>query len=118
MATVSSHILDSVNGGCATGIRVELYRISAESEKDLLFDTLADAEGRIVESVDISDANSEIEYELVFHSAEYFAGQPITTEIDPVMKTVVIRFSMPDAEKRYHLPLMLSPHSYSVWSSK
>jgi 5-hydroxyisourate hydrolase-like protein (transthyretin family) len=30
------------------------------------------------------------------------------------MKTVVLRFTMADRNKRYHMPVMLAPHSYSV----
>jgi 5-hydroxyisourate hydrolase len=118
MATVSSHILDSVTGGSAVGIRVALYRVSVESARQTLFELEADAEGRIIEQVDVSQAPVGSEYELVFHSAEYFASRSLAVEKNAVMKTVVIRFTMTDAEKRYHLPIMLSPHSYSVWSSK
>jgi len=118
MATVSSHILDSVTGGAAVGIRVALYRISAESARQTLFDLEADTEGRIIEQVDVSQAPANSEYELVFHSADYFANKLLPDTVDSVMNTVVIRFSMPDPQQRYHLPVMLSPHSYSVWSSQ
>ena len=118
MATISSHILDSVTGGSAVGIRVVLYRISAKLVRQTLFDLEADAEGRIIEQVDVSQAAANSEYELVFHSADYFAKKSLPNTADSVMNTVVIRFSMPDAQQRYHLPVMLSPHSYSVWSSQ
>ena len=118
MAIVSSHILDSVNGGFAIGIRVALFRLIGEAEKHKLFEVKADAEGRIAESVEIVGGSDNCEYELEIHSAEYFAGQPLPAEKNSAMKTVVIRFSMSDSVKRHHLPLMLSPYSYSVWSSK
>ena len=118
MATVSSHILDSVSGASAVGIRVALYRIGDAAEKLVVFDVTSDAEGRVVESVEVDESNSQCEYELVFHSVEYFATQSLPQQNSSVMQTVVIRFSMPDADKRYHLPIMLSPHSYSVWSSQ
>ena len=118
MATVSSHILDSVSGASAVGIRVVLYRIGDATEKLAIFDVASDAEGRVVESVEVDESNAECEYELVFHSAEYFATQSQPQQNSSVMQTIVIRFSMPDADNRYHLPIMLSPHSYSVWSSQ
>ncbi len=49
MAVVSSHILDSVSGGSAAGIRCELFRLQADSSKQVVFDVIADAEGRISE---------------------------------------------------------------------
>lgn len=122
MATVSSHILDSVSGVSAAGIRVALYELGHADKNRCIFDVDADAEGRVSESVEIIDQGSDIEYELVFHSGEYFAAQAQPNERAAVlsqtsMKTVVLRFSITDNDKRYHMPVMLAPRSYSVWSS-
>ena len=114
MATVSSHILDSVVGGSAVGIRVVLYKLLDESAKQKIFDVTADGEGRIVETVDPGKADKSALYELVFHSADYFAGYDIPGANHSTMKTVVLRFTMSDRNKRYHMPVMLAPHSYSV----
>ena len=116
MATVSSHILDSVSGVSAVGIRAQLFQISGK-QRDLLFDVYASEEGRIVESLDLSASDTECEYELVFHGADYFSTRPCPVENSSCMKVVVLRFSMPDPGKRYHMPVMLSPYSYSVWWS-
>lgn len=107
MATVSSHILDSVTGQSAVGIRVELVCISSEGNRQTVFDILSDKEGRISELVDAQDS----EYELIFHLADYF---PVD---QPSVAHVVIRFAMHNNDKRYHMPVMLSPHSYSTWWS-
>ena len=114
MATVSSHILDTVSGVSAVGIQAQLFRISGD-QRDLLFDVYASDEGRIIQSVDLSDTDTECEYELVFHGAEYFSTQPCPVEGNSCIKVVVLRFSMTEPDKRYHMPVMLSPHSYSVW---
>jgi 5-hydroxyisourate hydrolase len=115
MATVSSHILDSVNGKSAVGIRSQLFLCVSDTERQLVFDVTADQEGRIAEAVVIDDANIGCEFELVFHGADYFRAQ----ELDPgsMVKTVVLRFVMADDQQRYHMPVMLSPHSYSTWWS-
>ena len=115
MATVSSHILDSVSGNSARGIRCQLFQLGDESAAKLVFDVIADDEGRIAESVEIDHSNGGSEFELVFHGRDYFAAQSLAA--DSMVKTVVIRFAMDDNAKRYHLPLMLSPHSYSTWWS-
>lgn len=114
MATVSSHILDSVHGGSAVGIRVELLRIVSNTERQPVFDVIADSEGRISEAVRI---NADSEYELLFYGTDYFSDKSLPEKNEPMISTVVIRFSMSDDEKRYHIPLMLSPHAYSVWWS-
>lgn len=115
MATVSSHILDSVSGKSATGIRIQLFQLTGKSGRQLIFDVAADEEGRISEAIEINDANRGDEFELVFHGREYFSGQSLAAT--SMVSCVVIRFVMDDDQKRYHLPVMLSPHSYSTWWS-
>ena len=114
MARVSSHILDSVGGSHAAGIRCQLFELGAQRRQ--LFDVSADAEGRIAETVSIGENNRGAEFELVLHAAEYFAARGI--EHSAPVKTVVLRLTMDDDERRYHLPVMLSPHSYSTWRSE
>jgi 5-hydroxyisourate hydrolase-like protein (transthyretin family) len=75
MATVSSHILDSVSGKSAIAIRSQLFQLVSDTERQLIFDVAADQEGRVTETVVIDDANSGCEFELVFHGAEYFRSQ-------------------------------------------
>ncbi len=111
MATVSSHILDSVSGKSATGIRCQLFRIAGDASRQPVFDVLADAEGRISESVTIDESNIGAEFELVMHAADYFGTG------DVVVPCVVMRLVINDVNRRYHLPVMLSPHSYSTWWS-
>lgn len=115
MATVSSHVLDSVNGTHAAGIRCQLFRLDEEGGREMVFDLKADQEGRITEEVEVENATRDAEYELVFHSEAYFELQSINA--NTMVETIVIRFNMNDAHKRYHLPVMLSPHSYSTWWS-
>ncbi len=117
MATVSSHILDSVTGQSAEGIRAVLHRI-ADNTKHLLYDQCANHEGRIVIDIPQDQLLENANYELIFHSADYYHTQYTDDPADLTKRTVVIHFAMPDPDKRYHMPIMLSPHSYSVWWSK
>ena len=75
MATVSSHVLDSVRGTHASGIRVQLYRRFVDAPSELVFDRKADPEGRVSEEVEVEKATREAEYELVFHNGAYFEMQ-------------------------------------------
>jgi 5-hydroxyisourate hydrolase len=117
MITISSHVLNTVSGVSAIGIRAQLFRLQNDKKIEL-FDITSDNEGRIVETLDVSDFDKSTDYELVFHSADYYASQLTDQVLDSSMKVVVLRFSMTDPNKRYHMPIMLSPHSYSVWWSK
>ena len=111
MATVSSHILDSVSGKSAAGIRCQLFQIADNAGRQSVFDVFADAEGRINETVSIDASNIGAEFELVMHAADYFGAS------DAVVPCVVMRLVINDANRRYHLPVMLSPNSYSTWWS-
>jgi 5-hydroxyisourate hydrolase len=111
MAIVSSHILDSVSGRSAAGIRCQLAQLESGAHKQIVFDVIADNEGRISETLPVDDTRNH-EFELVLYAAEYFQAE------SAVVPTVVIRFIASDADKRYHLPVMLAPHSYSAWWSE
>ena len=104
MVTVSSHILDSVSGKSAVGIRCQLFQLAGKIRK-LVFDVNADNEGRINETLSLDDLDGDREFELVMHAADYF-GNPRA-----VVPSVVIRFVIDAAKQRYHLPVMLAPHS-------
>lgn len=117
MATISSHVLDSIIGTHARGIRVECFRLTGAANKEKLFDVIANEEGRIAVPVEIDVADSDVQYELVFHSAAYFNSQPATPKARQIMDVVVVRMVIPDPQGRVHIPVVLSPHSYTIWWS-
>ena len=116
MTIISSHVLDSVIGDHARGIRIECFRLS-EKSKEKLFDVIADEQGRIAETINLDAGNDEGQYELVFHSAAYFEAQPAMPKARQIVETIVVRFVIPEAEEKIHIPVMLSPHAYSTWWS-
>ena len=115
MPVISSHILDSITGTSAIGIRVQLFRLNSHSQAELVFDLISDDEGRISEKIDL---DSEQMFELVFHSKAYFKNTFANLNASQNMSTVVTRFTMKNKAERYHIPLVLSPHSYTLWWSK
>lgn len=116
MTIISSHVLDSVIGDHAKYIRIECVKISADGGREGLFNTVANDQGRISETIE-SAPHDNAKYELIFHSAEYFASQPSTPPSNQIMPEVVVRFLISAEEEKIHIPVMLSPHSYSTWWS-
>ena len=115
MAILSTHTLDSVSGNSATNVRVQLFRLLGDCEKELVFDTRTNQEGRLSETFE--SAGSEVEnYELVFHNGDYLE-QHNRQAANPVMDSVVFRLNVRDFERRYHIPLLIAPHNYTVWWS-
>ncbi len=112
MATLSSHTLNSTNGTHAGGIEVSLRNINTGG---VLFATRMDSGGRLAETIDISAMSSDDRYELVFLTAAYWVEQGVSHA--HIVDEIVLRFTMPDPEARYHMPVILSPNGYSMWSS-
>ncbi len=112
MATVSSHSLNGSDGTHAGGIPVRLVNLSTG---ETLFQSAMDAGGRLSETVDLSTANPDDRYEIVFETGVYWSAKDITHP-RPV-EEIVLRFRMPNPEARYHMPVILSPNSYTCWLS-
>lgn len=112
MATISSHVLDSVLGDHAKAIAVQCIRTA---DRSTLFSVIASSDGRISETVNM-EAGEELE--LVFDTADYFSKRG-TSPADggQILEAAVVRLRIKDADGKYHIPMMISPHSYTIWWS-
>jgi len=106
-----------VLGTHARGVGVELLRIEPSGVRTIVFERETDAAGRLAETVKIADEHAGAEYELVFQTGRYFATQSLPQPAKQIVNQVAVRFSMPDPNASYHIPLMIAPNSYSVWWS-
>ena len=55
MATISSHLLNSVDGTHANGVKVTIYQINSSGEKKIFFETETDEGGRILKDFELSN---------------------------------------------------------------
>jgi 5-hydroxyisourate hydrolase len=110
MATVSSHTLNGLDGTHAGGIGVTLVNLTSGTT---LFATETDSGGRLSEKIDLADAGPTDRYQLTFATGPFWHSSGHARAIDEI----VLRFTMPDPSARYHMPVILSPHSYSIWHS-
>ena len=111
MATISSHLLNSVDWTHANGVKVTIYQINSFGEKKIFFETETDEGGRILKDFELSNNDCECEYEMVCKTADYFSEKKVVSEI-------IVKFKMEDPKKKYHLPIIISPNGYSIWWSK
>jgi 2-oxo-4-hydroxy-4-carboxy-5-ureidoimidazoline decarboxylase len=108
---LSTHVLDNVRGGPAAGIRVALYEIGA-SARALIVTALTNADGRTDAPLLGGGAPLRIgTYELVFTIGDYFTG----VADPPFLDVIPIRFSIAEPEGHYHVPLLVTPWSYSTY---
>jgi len=115
MAIISSHTLNGMNGTHAGGFPVRLINITKNSE---IFCTSIDNNGRLEESVDLSHSDATDKFELIFDTGIYWNSFGLSASDNQIISEVVLRFSMPNKNARYHMPVILSPNSYSTWSSQ
>ena len=115
MAIVSSHTLNGTNGTHAGEFPVRLINITNNSE---IFSTRMDNNGRLEENVDLSLTDEIDKFELIFDTGVYWNSFGLSSSDNQIISEVVLRFSMPNKNARYHMPLILSPNSYSTWSSQ
>ena len=109
---LSTHVLDNVRGGPAAGIKVALYEVGA-SARALIVATITNADGR-TDAPLLGGGPLRIgTYELQFTVGDYFSG-PAAAD-PPFLDVVPIRFSIAEPEGHYHVPLLVTPWSYSTY---
>ena len=54
-------------------------------------------------------------FELVFHAGDYFRRQGVKTADPPFLDLIPLRFAIADPGAHYHVPLLVSPWSYSTY---
>lgn len=111
---VTTHVLDAARGCPAQGMLIDLYRLTGETRL-LLRSVATNDDGR-------TDApilpKGELEagvYELVFHAGDYLDAAGAPGESPRFLDRIPIRFGIADTAAHYHVPLLLSPYSYSTY---
>ena len=117
MATLSTHTLNSVDGTHAGPIALSVHRIEKDGRRSEFLSGQTDEGGRFATEFELSGDDLHAEFELVLDTADYFKARGIEESGSQICRQVVVRFSMPDPDRRYHIPMMLAPNSYSVWWS-
>ena len=106
MSAVTTHVLDSSAGEPAAGVGVVL-EFHADGEQ--LGTAETDADGRVPSLG--PDRLEPGDYRLRFDIGTYFAGRKQET----FYPEVVVAFTIADPDEHYHVPLLLSPYSYSTY---
>ena len=70
------------------------------------------------EEFSLTEKDKSCEFEMVVASGEYFSRNSVEVLNERIVSEIVIKFTMKDNNKKYHIPIIMSPNSYSVWWSE
>lgn len=112
MGRLTTHVLDTAHGKPGAGISVRLF--SMENGRHLVATSATNADGRTAEPLLAGESFRAGTYELEFSIGEYFADCGLPLSEPPFLGDVVIRVSMTE-DDHYHVPLLVSPWSYSTY---
>jgi 2-oxo-4-hydroxy-4-carboxy-5-ureidoimidazoline decarboxylase len=111
---LSTHVLDTMRGRPAAGLEIDLVELSSEGQHFTARAT-TNADGRTDRPL-IGERPIPIgSYELRFHVAAYFHAQGAPLADPPFLDVVPVRFTVAEAEGHYHVPLLVTPWSYSTY---
>lgn len=115
MKKLTTHVLDTANGIPGKGIKVELYNVT--SKRELIKTVVTNDDGRIDSPLLEADEFEHGTWELVFHVADYFQKQEQSNDKKTpphFLDEIPLRFGI-NSDAHYHVPLLVSPWSYSTY---
>lgn len=112
---LSTHVLDTHRGCPASGVAIEFFEVASLGASRLIMQTISDADGRTGRPLIAEQPIPIAQYELRFDVGAYFARQGTPVDDPPFLGVVPIRFAVAEPEAHYHVPLLVTPWSYSTY---
>lgn len=111
---LTTHMLDTVNGKPAAGVRIDFAVLEGDNYR-LLKTVRTNVDGRNDQPLLTADTMAIGRYQLVFYVAEYFSKLGMALPNPPFLDRVALQFGISDAAQHYHVPLLASPWSYTTY---
>ncbi|MFS8044200.1 hydroxyisourate hydrolase [Rhizobium sp. BR 314] len=115
MTGLTTHVLDTALGKPAEGLTIDLFRIDGETRTHLKT-VVTNSDGRVGGGpILIGDSFVAGTYELLFRAGDYLRASGVKLAEPAFLDLVPIRFGIADTTAHYHVPLLISPYSYSTY---
>jgi 5-hydroxyisourate hydrolase len=114
MGKLSTHVLDTAHGRPAAGVAIALYAVT-DAGRTLLAQASTNADGRCDAPLLAGDTMRAGRYELEFAAGDYFAAQGVALPEPRFVDRVTIAFGIADPAQNYHVPLVVTPWSWSTY---
>jgi 5-hydroxyisourate hydrolase len=111
---LTTHVLDLAQGKPGAGMAVTLYRRAGDGYEKVT-SAIMNADGRCDAPLIEGDALRTGRYRLVFAAAAYFRARGVALPDPPFVDEILLDFGVADAAGHYHVPLLVSPWSYSTY---
>lgn len=111
---LTTHVLDTALGKPAQGLKIDLFVIEGDQRR-LLQTVETNGDGRVDGPMLEGEAFSVGTYELLFHAGDYLRATGASLPEPAFLDLIPLRFGIADAASHYHVPLLLSPFSYSTY---
>ena len=112
---LSTHVLDTMHGTPAAGMQVALYTTDGP-QATLVKTFVLNQDGRNPDGLLYDNASlKQGTYRLVFEVAAYFRARGVVLPEPNFLNAVHLDFGVAHAEQHYHVPLLVSPWSYSTY---
>jgi len=111
---LSTHVLDTMHGGPAAGMDVALFTTQGD-DATLVRRFKLNADGRSDGPLYDNDNLRTGTYRLVFDVAGYFKARDVALPEPNFLNRVALDFGVAHADQHYHVPLLVSPWSYSTY---
>jgi 2-oxo-4-hydroxy-4-carboxy-5-ureidoimidazoline decarboxylase len=112
---LSTHVLDTHAGSPAADVAITLHEVDASGVARLLVSGSTNADGRTNRPLIAEQPIPIAQYELRFSVGDYFAARGTPASDPPFLDVVPIRFAVAEPEGHYHVPLLVTPWSYSTY---
>jgi len=115
MGSLTTHVLDTATGRPAVDMLIDLWRLGPDGSRTLVKSVRSNCDGRTDEALLAGEAFQRGSYELMFHVGDYLQQLGSATTAPPFFDLVPVRFRIPADGDHYHVPLLLSPWSYTTY---
>jgi 5-hydroxyisourate hydrolase len=102
--TISTHVLDTERGMPAQGVHVSLYRLDVADGPIRMTQALTDGDGRVRDLLErpLVAGDYRLEFDVAHEDASFFTRLSIDLRIT-------------DANRSYHVPLLLAPYAMTTY---
>ena len=111
---LSTHVLDTMHGCPAAGMAVSLFSTQGD-EATLLQRLVLNHDGRTDAPLFDNASLRKGTYRLTFDVAAYFKARGVVLPEPNFLDRVSLEFGIANADQHYHVPLLVSPWSYSTY---